>query len=481
MAVKRYNSETQTWEIFPGTAGDDAFVMAQKNGYSGTKEEYIQALLSLPDATVKLSSVDNAPVQGSDNLIDSNAVWERTNSLEQKFTNHYTKSEVDTKLSSVEKASFIEETYNGSNLIGSGKIINNWTGTYAVIEAHTSGTPSETYIVAPSRISQWRTNDGSKLVITWVNNEEVFSEYLYIIKWIGSVVFVDQVNCGDKKYVWNISGTVTYEDGTAYDKGLISINIYEVDSAIDKVITVTTDSSGKFTSNWATLDPRITIQVMAEGVLLAHDTLDWAENIELTLSTLPISYTIKGTIYYSDGPLFDDEIEVLIGTDTYTVSVVDGLFEFLWPEEHAITEEITLQYPGDIKDLQPIWDWNEYNFGDWVLQTQSPSTYIYAAILLDNATPYYGDISISYLVEGDWYSESVEVTDGNFIWKTPYSLVGSSISRIDFSVASGEYGSYVRPIYCEKGGRVELGTINLNLSGASTTEPVAVTTEQPVA
>lgn len=51
MSVKIYDKEQQKWVIFPGTVGapgKDAYIIAQENGYTGTKEEYTKVLVSIP-------------------------------------------------------------------------------------------------------------------------------------------------------------------------------------------------------------------------------------------------------------------------------------------------------------------------------------------------------------------------------------------------------------------------------------------------
>lgn len=61
MSVKIFNKETNQWVIFPGTIGapgKDAYIIAQENGYQGTKEEYNQALVDIPTVTEKITDLE---------------------------------------------------------------------------------------------------------------------------------------------------------------------------------------------------------------------------------------------------------------------------------------------------------------------------------------------------------------------------------------------------------------------------------------
>lgn len=52
MSVKIYDREQKKWIIFPGTVGapgKDAYLIAQENGYTGTKEEYTKILTDIPE------------------------------------------------------------------------------------------------------------------------------------------------------------------------------------------------------------------------------------------------------------------------------------------------------------------------------------------------------------------------------------------------------------------------------------------------
>lgn len=61
MSVKIFNKEENKWVIFPGTIGapgKDAYIIAQENGYQGTKEEYNQALVDIPTVTEKITDLE---------------------------------------------------------------------------------------------------------------------------------------------------------------------------------------------------------------------------------------------------------------------------------------------------------------------------------------------------------------------------------------------------------------------------------------
>ncbi|MEG2196473.1 MAG: hypothetical protein RRY26_03375 [Cellulosilyticaceae bacterium] len=54
-----------------GAPGKDAYLLAQENGYTGTKEEYSQALILLPKIIESINKPDEIPTQDSQNLVKS--------------------------------------------------------------------------------------------------------------------------------------------------------------------------------------------------------------------------------------------------------------------------------------------------------------------------------------------------------------------------------------------------------------------------
>lgn len=78
MSVKIYDREQRKWVIFPGTVGTpgkDAYVIAQENGYTGTKAEYTQALLDMPRTVNYIKNTDDVPTKDSTNLVKSGGAW----------------------------------------------------------------------------------------------------------------------------------------------------------------------------------------------------------------------------------------------------------------------------------------------------------------------------------------------------------------------------------------------------------------------
>ena len=76
MSVKIYDKKQKKWIIFPGTIGapgKDAYLIAQENGYTGTKEEYAKVLTDIPKV---INSIEEEPTEGSKNLITSGGVYQ---------------------------------------------------------------------------------------------------------------------------------------------------------------------------------------------------------------------------------------------------------------------------------------------------------------------------------------------------------------------------------------------------------------------
>lgn len=78
MAVKYFDKEQNKWVIFPGTVGapgKSAYQLATEMGYKGSFEEYTHALYYIPECVSKIENADEAPVNGSKNLVLSNGVY----------------------------------------------------------------------------------------------------------------------------------------------------------------------------------------------------------------------------------------------------------------------------------------------------------------------------------------------------------------------------------------------------------------------
>lgn len=87
MSVKIYDKEQKKWIIFPGTIGapgKDAYLIAQKNGYTGTKEEYAKVLTDIPKI---INSIEEKPTEGSKNLITSGGVWQAIDDVHTTIDN----------------------------------------------------------------------------------------------------------------------------------------------------------------------------------------------------------------------------------------------------------------------------------------------------------------------------------------------------------------------------------------------------------
>ena len=95
MSVKIYDKKQKKWIIFPGTIGapgKDAYLIAQKNGYTGTKEEYAKVLTDIPKI---INSIEEEPTEGSKNLITSGGVWQAIDNVHTTINNQIKSSIVD--------------------------------------------------------------------------------------------------------------------------------------------------------------------------------------------------------------------------------------------------------------------------------------------------------------------------------------------------------------------------------------------------
>ena len=95
MSVKIYDKKQKKWIIFPGTIGapgKDAYLIAQENGYTGTKEEYAKVLTDIPKV---INSIEEEPTEGSKNLITSGGVWQAINNVHTTINNQIKSSIVD--------------------------------------------------------------------------------------------------------------------------------------------------------------------------------------------------------------------------------------------------------------------------------------------------------------------------------------------------------------------------------------------------
>jgi hypothetical protein len=97
---KYFNEETQKWEPLYSTEGRSAYETAKLAGYTGSEEEFNIVLSRIP---VIISSIENTPTEGSDNLITSGGVYsaikkveQSSEELNQEFLNKI--SEVNTNL-----------------------------------------------------------------------------------------------------------------------------------------------------------------------------------------------------------------------------------------------------------------------------------------------------------------------------------------------------------------------------------------------
>ena len=95
MSVKIYDKKQKKWIIFPGTIGapgKDAYLIAQENGYTGTKEEYAKVLTNIPKI---INSIEEEPTEGSKNLITSGGVWQAIDNVHTTINNQIKSSIVD--------------------------------------------------------------------------------------------------------------------------------------------------------------------------------------------------------------------------------------------------------------------------------------------------------------------------------------------------------------------------------------------------
>lgn len=77
---KYFNEETQKWEPLYSTEGRSAYETAKLAGYTGSEEEFNIVLSRIP---VIISSIENTPTEGSDNLITSGGVYSAIKKAEQ--------------------------------------------------------------------------------------------------------------------------------------------------------------------------------------------------------------------------------------------------------------------------------------------------------------------------------------------------------------------------------------------------------------
>lgn len=95
MSVKIYDKKQKKWIIFPGTIGapgKDAYLIAQENGYTGTKKEYAKVLTDIPKV---INSIEEEPTEGSKNLITSGGVWQAIDNVHTTINNQIKSSIVD--------------------------------------------------------------------------------------------------------------------------------------------------------------------------------------------------------------------------------------------------------------------------------------------------------------------------------------------------------------------------------------------------
>lgn len=95
MSIKIYDKKQKKWIIFPGTIGapgKDAYLIAQENGYTGTKEEYAKVLTDIPKV---INSIEEEPTEGSKNLITSGGVWQAIDNVHTTINNQIKSSIVD--------------------------------------------------------------------------------------------------------------------------------------------------------------------------------------------------------------------------------------------------------------------------------------------------------------------------------------------------------------------------------------------------
>lgn len=95
MSIKFYDKKQKKWIIFPGTIGapgKDAYLIAQENGYTGTKEEYAKVLTDIPKV---INSIEEEPTEGSKNLITSGGVWQAIDNVHTTINNQIKSSIVD--------------------------------------------------------------------------------------------------------------------------------------------------------------------------------------------------------------------------------------------------------------------------------------------------------------------------------------------------------------------------------------------------
>lgn len=232
MAVKRYNPATNSWDIFPGTAGDDAYEMARINGYEGSKEEYIACLQAIPHAVWAINNADQGPVQNSPRLITAGGVWSAINNLRQEFSTidlapYFTRDEARELL--------IISSHEESGEIPAGVIIHGYSSSSIDLAQYNGESVPYSYIISEIDIEDWeayqpiyKIGDWSKIApsytykITWTNGGILVERSANLSK---SIIEPDEPAEDPESIKLTISGTITYLDGAYYANKPVSITL----------------------------------------------------------------------------------------------------------------------------------------------------------------------------------------------------------------------------------------------------------------
>lgn len=483
MAVKRFNPETNKWEIFPGTAGDDAYIMAQENGYTGSREEYISTLVNIPGAVYKLSNIDDTATENSDNLVDSNAVWK-------------VKSELMEAISQCGPAGNPYPTrtvvsYAEGMTIFSGCTVINYNSTEAIIAAYTEGTFENTFITSSKKIETWNTTSSDLVVLlnNGLNNEFSDNIYVYEVTWLSgsNVIRVEALNAedipatpteptpeetepvGPVPVTYTVIGHVVYED----DKPYFAKEVFVGFDGIYR--PVNPDQNGRFECSYTTLDTPTYIVVEGAGTTLySNSNVAFVDNIfeisdALRIPILSGQYTLSGEIYYSDDIPYEGLVKWTNGEiPTQEEYVEGGKFNAILPKTIS-SVDLEFYVRGEKVDGYtnlPVSYHNIYNasFEKIVLEyasttatTNVNSDYAILGTLVDIVGNPCSDEDVIALLDGAIYVNDQTDSEGNFEFNLSVPTAPNKMYLV-----VGEHKTEEYQLAYNSDREANLGTISVN-------------------
>lgn len=205
MSVKYFDKKQNKWVVFPGTVGapgKDAYEIAKDNGYTGTKEDYIKALVDVPKLhelvsninSFEIKVVSSLPTIGESNVIyfvnkngsDSDVYdeyiyvggsWEKIGNTEVDLSDYYTKEQVYSKSEVYTKEEVNDKIVSagGGDVITSGDLATDYiivgAGTKSIKNSGQTlsnlALKSEIPSLSGYATQSWVTNQGYSTENTW--------------------------------------------------------------------------------------------------------------------------------------------------------------------------------------------------------------------------------------------------------------------------------------------------------------------------